>query len=143
MKYSSLHQFFSVAMAIVVLFSTLSVSIGKHYCGDHLVDVALYSEAENCGMEMDDMTLDSHNEGHIVSKKMCCTDTVDLFEGQDELSVEKTQVLEAYQKAFILSFAVVFSGLNVLDTQKDPASDHYSPPTYTRDIQVLNQVFLI
>lgn len=143
MKYSIFHQIFSMVLAIVVLFSTLSVSIGKHYCGDHLVDTALFADAEDCGMEMDEANEICSDEDTVVKKKNCCTDIVDLFEGQDELTVEKTQVLKTDQKIFMLSFAAVFSGLNLLEVQKDPHFEHYSPPVYFRDIHVLNQVFLI
>ena len=130
-------------MTIVVLFSTLSVSIGKHYCGDHLVDMALFAEAEDCGMEVSETGMDAPDEGTSVTKKSCCKDVVDLYEGQDELSVEKPQVLNTDQKVFIVSFAAVFSGLNLFEVQKDPPFEDYSPPVYVRDIQVLNQVFLI
>ena len=133
----------SVAMAILVLVSTLSVSIGKHYCGDHLVDMAIFSEAKDCGMEMSDKNLESSVAGPVIKKKTCCTDVVDLFEGQDELSLEKTHDLKTDQKVFILSFVSILSGLNLLEQPKDPPFEHYSPPTYVKDIQVLNEVFLI
>ena len=129
-------------MALLVFFSTLSVSIGKHYCGDHLVDLAVMAEADKCGMEAGS-GMDIPDEGTAVTKKSCCKDVVDLYEGQDELNVEKTQVLDTDQKIFILTFAAVFSGLNLFEVQKDPPFEDYSPPTYVRDIQVLNQVFLI
>ena len=46
-----LHKIFSLSMALLVLMSTVSVTIEKHFCGDHLVDVAIFSDAEKCGME--------------------------------------------------------------------------------------------
>ena len=136
-------QLISMAMAVLVLISTLSVSIEKHYCGDHLVDVAIFSEAESCGMEMTDMDLSTSDDGPGISKKTCCTDVVNLFQGQDELSVEKTQVLNTDQKVFILAFTAVFSGLITVETEKNPPFEHYSPPMLDEDIQVLNEVFLI
>ena len=42
----------AILMAVVVLFSTMSFTISEHYCGDKLVDSALFSKAEFCGMEM-------------------------------------------------------------------------------------------
>ena len=80
-------QLISMAMAVLVLISTLSVSIEKHYCGDHLVDVAIFSEAESCGMEMTDMDLSTSEDGPSISKKTCCTDVVNLLEGQLWLEV--------------------------------------------------------
>lgn len=141
--YNRFQQFVSIAMALLVIISTLSVSIEKHYCGDHLVDIAFFADAEKCGMEAPDMDKESSDEGSVLMANSCCKDVVDLVEGQDELSVSKTQVLKADQKIFILSFAAVFSGLNILEPQKHIPFEHYSPPKYVRDIQVLNEVFLI
>ena len=130
-------------MAVLVLISTLSVSIGKHYCGEHLVDVAIFAEAEKCDMEVADMGLHSTDEQTVLTAQSCCKDVIDLVEGQDELSLEKTKELNSNQKVFLFSFAYVFSGLLELEPQKDVSFQHYSPPTYSKDIQVLNQVFLI
>lgn len=130
-------------MALLVFISTLSVSIGKHYCGEHLVDVAIFAEAEKCGMEVADMGLEPAEKGTVLMAESCCKDVLDLYEGQDELSLEKTQTLNAAQKVFVLSLAAVFSGLNLPEPQKDPPYEHYSPPKYVRDLQVLNQVFII
>lgn len=123
-------------MALLVLISTLSVSIEKHYCGDHLVDVALFSGAEKCGMES------SESETTDMAQN-CCKDVVDLVEGQDELSLEKVELLSSSQKVFILSFAYAFSELHLPESLDDPPFKHYTPPEIVQDIQVLNDVFVI
>ena len=123
-------------MAMLVLISTLSISIEKHYCGDHLVDIALFSKAETCGMETSD-------DGMPNMAENCCKDVVDLVEGQDELSLEKTQSLSSAQKTFILSFAYIFGGLQLPESLDEPPFEHYAPPEMVQDIQVLNEVFLI
>ncbi len=143
MKYNRYQQFVSVAMALLVFISTLSVSIEKHYCGDHLVDVGIFSDAEDCGMETSDIVLSKATEGTVLTKKSCCKDVIDLHEGQDELSVEITKELNTNQKVFILSMAYVFSGLDFLEPKNNIPFQHYIPPTYSRDFQALNQVFLI
>jgi hypothetical protein len=134
--YKRFQQFISVAMALLVLISTLSVSIEKHYCGDHLVDVAFFTEAQKCGMEASDTDT-------LLTKNSCCKDVIDLLEGQDELNSEKTKDLNTNQKVFIMSFASVFSGLNLLEPQINAQFEHYSPPKVVQDIQILNEVFLI
>ena len=136
-------QITAVAMAVLVLVSTLSVSIEKHYCGEHLVDVSLFAEAEKCGMEAADMAMNTSEEDGLTTKKSCCTDVVDLVEGQDELSLEKTKELSSHQKVFIFSFAYTFSGLFEFEPQNHSPFEHYSPPGFVEDIQVLNEVFLI
>ena len=143
MKHNRFHQIISVAMAMLVFISTLSVSIEKHYCGEHLVDVAIFTEAESCGMEVSDKLIETSDEGKIIKKNMCCTDVVDLIEGQDELSLEQTIDLNTYQKVFIFSFAYAFSGSETLELQNETPFEHYTPPIVVKDIQVLNEAFLI
>lgn len=141
--YNRFQQFFAVALAMLVFISTLSVSIEKHYCGDNLVDFAIFTHAEKCGMEVADEGLNTADDGPMLMAKSCCKDVVDLHEGQDELSLEKTKVLTASQKVFIASFAYVFGGLYDQKTQRDTLFKHYTPPIVVHDIQVMNAVFLI
>ncbi len=141
--YKRFQQFISVAMALLVLISTLSLSIEKHYCGDHLVDVAFFTDVQKCGTEVSDMGLEASDADTVLTKNSCCKDVVDLLEGQDELSLEKTKDLNTNQKVFIMSFASVFSGLNLLEPKNSKQFEHYSPPKVVEDIQILNEVFLI
>ncbi len=134
--YNPFQQLISVTMALLVLISTLSVSIEKHYCGDNLIDVAIFSDAQKCESDVAD-------KGTKLMTQSCCKDVVDLLEGQDELSLKKTKVLNTNQKVFIMSFSYVFSGLNYLEAQNNITFKHYTPPKAVRDIQVLNEVFLI
>lgn len=143
MKNIRILQLISVSMAVLMLISTLSVRIEKHYCGEHLVDVAFFTEAENCGMEVSDKGLEASDEDSLLIKKSCCKDVVDLHEGQDELSLEKTKEFNSYQKVFRLSFIDAFSGLYSLEPENNIPFDHYSPPGFIRDLQILNEVFLI
>ena len=130
-------------MALLVLISTLSISIEKHYCGDHLVDITIFADVQKCGMEASDEVLEVSDEINILMAQSCCKDVIDLYEGQDELSLEKTKVLDTHQKVFIMSFAYVFSGSIDLESQNNTPFIHDTPPKPIRDIQVLNEVFLI
>ncbi|KAA5826289.1 hypothetical protein FPF71_05595 [Algibacter amylolyticus] len=128
-----LHKSFSALMALLVLFSTVSFTIEKHFCGDVLVDVSMFADAEKCEMEALEVLL----------KKTCCKDEIDVFKGQDELTVstfedldfEKQQFLAAFTYSYIDCFAS-------LPKQTIPHKD-YSPPNLVTDIQVLDQVFII
>ena len=126
-------------MAFVVLFSTMSFSISKHYCGDNLVDSALFSKAESCGMELEKP---SPNNDCSIQKSNCCSDVIKQFEGQNEL---ETQVinLDFDQQLFIASF--IYSYINLFEgLEKNIVPfKNYSPPLIVTDIQVLDQVFLI
>ena len=44
------HKIMSLVMAFVVLFSTMSFTVNMHYCGDTLVETAIFQKAKGCGM---------------------------------------------------------------------------------------------
>lgn len=128
-----LHKTFSISLALIVLFSTVSFTIEKHYCGDVLVDVAVFVEAEKCGMEAME----------LAQKKSCCKDEIDVVEGQDELKTASFEDLEFEQQQFLSAFIHSYiNGFESLPKQTIPHKD-YSPPNLVADIQVLDQVFII
>lgn len=126
-------------MAFVVLFSTMSFTISEHYCGSALVNSALFSKAESCGM---DMKMGSTTEDCNIDKEDCCKDVNKIVEGQNEL---ETQVInlgfdqQLFIASFIYSYVNLFEGLD----ENIVPFKYYSPPLIVADIQVLDQVFLI
>lgn len=126
-------------MAFLVLFSTMSLSIDMHFCGDTLVDFKLFQKAENCGMSMDMPMMD------MVSDDMdmhCCSDVEVVLTGQDDLQVSIDQ-LSFEQQTFILTYTFAYIYLfNRVDEQPTLFKE-YSPPILTRDVQILDQTFLI
>jgi hypothetical protein len=134
-KLAYIHNFFSVALSLLVLFSTLSFKVEKHYCGENLVDTAIFSEAKKCG------GMDS--EEVLYVKKPCCKDTVDIFEGQDELNTSDFEDLNQTVKLTLIAYAYSYSLLfESLPKRIIPHKD-YSPPNLTKDIQVLDETYLI
>jgi hypothetical protein len=134
-KFSNIHKAFSVALSFLVLFSTLSFTVERHYCGDNLVDTAVFTDVKKCG------SMDSENMVYVI--KPCCKDIVDVFEGQDELSttdLEKVdQTLKLTLVAYFFSYNALFESL---PKQIIPHKD-YSPPNLIKDIQVLDETYLI
>nr|WP_255573037.1 hypothetical protein [Hanstruepera marina] len=131
------HRVFSVGMALLVLFSTVSFTVEKHYCGDVLVDVSLFAEVQKCAMEAYEM------EQSSITKKSCCKDTIDVVQGQDELTVKTFDDLEFEQQVFLTTFS--YSYLNLFEDLQEREISHqdYSPPNLVYDIQVRDQAFLI
>ena len=136
-------QFFqkilSVFMTFVVLFSTMSFTINDHYCGAELVSSSFFIKGDTCGMEVQN-SLDE--EDCTVQKDNCCSDVVIIVEGQDELKLNysKTKIAEQiFFAAFIRSYIDLFEGL---ETNIIPFKD-YSPPLLFKDIQALDEVYLI
>ena len=120
-------------LALLVLLSTVSFTIEKHYCGDTLVDVSVFSEAQKCAMEAME----------ILQKKTCCKDEVNVVKGQDELKFSSFEDLEFSQQQFITAYLYTYIDLfEGLPKQIIPHKD-YSPPNLVADIQVLDQVFII
>ena len=129
----------AVGLAILVLFSTVSFTIHKHYCGDVLVDTSLFAEADSCGMKANTPIAEDRC---TVQMKNCCKDVVDVIEGQDDLKID-FHSLDLQQQVFITSF--VYSYINLFETV-DKETIHfrdYSPPLIVRDIHILDEVYLI
>ena len=59
-----------------MLCSTVSFTIEKHFCGDKLIDVSVFSEADKCNMEASGMKAEG------ITKKPCCKDEVNMVKGQ-------------------------------------------------------------
>ncbi len=127
-------------MALVVVFSTMSFTISSHFCGDTVVDVSYFSKASSCGMEMKQ---DLNNKDCSISKKNCCKDVTKVIEGQDDLKKSAFDNLSFDQQVFVASFCYsyinLFKGLH----NKVIPFKNYSPPLVVKDIQALDEVYLI
>jgi len=126
------HKVISLMMAFLVLLSTVSFTIEKHFCGDTLIDSAIFSQAQGCGMEMSS-----------TEKKQCCKDELELVKGQDKLKLSKFEEISLHHQVIFSSFAYSFLNLfDFIDKEIVPHKD-YSPPHLVTDIQILDQVFII
>lgn len=138
MNYTLSHKVTSVLLALIVLLSTLSLSVEKHFCGDTLVDVAIFSHSKKCGMEMADM-----DSGKALKAKSCCKDEVQIIEGQDDLLVKSMDDFEGLQIHFIVAFTHSYFQLFEDVTEPEVPYQNYKPPKIIQDIQVLHETFLI
>ena len=125
-------------MAFVVLFSTMSFTLDMHYCGDSLMDVAIFHKVATCGMEMEKPTSDSCS----VTKKDCCNDEQVVVDGQDELQLSFNKI-SFEQQIFITSF--VYSYINLFEgVEKNVTSfEDYEPPLVIREIFKIYETYLI
>jgi len=126
-------------MSFVVLFSTMSFTINMHYCGDTLVETALFHKAKGCGMEMDG--LPANSECSVV-KKGCCSEEQFTMQGQDELQLTFDKLTFEKQllfTSFIYSYVLLFEGVEDNVT----AYEDYPPPVVTRQIYKLDETYLI
>lgn len=124
----------SSVLALLVLVSTFSFTVDKHFCGNMLVDLAIFSEADTCGMDM--------QSEMGLAEDSCCTNQKTAVEGQDELKISFNS-LDLDQQIFLSTFTHTFINLfEGTPVEVIPFKD-YSPPLLVADIQVLDQVFLI
>lgn len=132
------HKIMSFTMAFVVLFSTMSFTVNMHYCGDNLVETAIFHKAKGCGMEMQKPS----TEGCAITKKNCCNDEQLVVDGQDELQLQ-VDIISFEQHLFIASFVYTYiNGFEGLD--KNVSSfEEYKPPLVIRQIFKIDETYLI
>lgn len=127
----------SVAMALLVLMSTLSFTMEKHFCGDRLIDFAIFSQANTCGMEAENAV------SSTADKTTCCKDEVEIFKGQDKLKKASLEDFHFDQPVFVISLVYFYRNPFIGLTEKNIPHKNYSPPRLVTDIQIINQVFII
>jgi len=132
----AVHKMFSVVLALLVLLSTLSFTIDKHFCGETLVDSAIFSKAKTCGMEMEDAQ-------ETGLKKSCCKEEVDIIKGQDELKLTSFDNLKFQQQVFITSFVYSYIYPIIELKENEITFDDYPPPLIVKTIYKLDEVYLI
>ena len=124
-------------MAFLVLLSTVSFTVEKHFCGDHLIDVAVFSKAEKCGTETMAVQMSE------MTKKSCCKDVVDLIEGQDELKINPFDELDHDTQDFVVAFLVSYNNLFEGLPEQIVPFQNYSPPQLIVDRTIWHEVYLI
>nr|WP_100615201.1 hypothetical protein [Confluentibacter citreus] len=132
-----LHKAFSVTLTLLVLVSTMSFTVEKHFCGNTLVETAVFTEAKGCGMDMSKFQTTENK------KNNCCKNEVEVVKGQDKLKTTAFDDLKYHQQLFFTSY--VYSFVNLFEGLSEQIIPHknYSPPNLVADIQVLDQVFII
>jgi len=132
------HKTMSLVMAFVVLFSTMSFTLDMHYCGDTLVDTAIFQKAKGCGMEMKSPS----TKGCAITKKNCCSDAQLVLAGQNELQL-KVASLSFEQQLFIASF--VYTYVNLFEGLDRNISSYsaYRPPPVIRQLYKIGETYLI
>ena len=126
-------------LSLMVILSSLMIVVDEHYCGDTLVDISFFGEADGCGMENMGMI----SSGNLEMKQSdCCKDQqnfvqVSVFNKEKDLNKQYNKV----------DFSTINSsiGLDVyqsLASEKDGYKD-FSPPEIHQNFQILYQTFLI
>jgi hypothetical protein len=127
----------TLASAILVLFSSSSFMVGIHLCSGHVQDVALFTHAEDCGMEKRIPVC------HRTGEKPCCENKAIVHKGDDFKASVNGAVLPLVS-AIDLELPHVLLSEVIPSLQVTPTRYHnYDPPLRQADMTVSLQVFLI
>lgn len=126
----------SIALALLVLISSTSFMVGMHFCGGHVQDIALFSKAEPCMMEL--KTPPCHKQA-----EPCCDDETVVHKGQEFKA-------QAAQPHLLAPSPIDIEQPQVLISEIIPSSAvskvkylNYDPPLPLQDLVVEHHVFLI
>ncbi len=125
-------------MTFVVLFSTMSFTVNMHYCGDTLVESAIFQKAKGCGMEMEKPS----TEECSITKKNCCDDKQLAIEGQDELQLQVDKITFE-QQVFIASLVYTYSNLFEGLDNNVSSFEEYKPPLVIMQLYKIDETYLI
>tara|TARA_R100000789_G_C2914682_1_gene124420 strand:+ start:180 stop:566 length:387 start_codon:yes stop_codon:yes gene_type:complete len=123
------HQILSSLMALLVLASTVSWTVDKHICMGRVMDISFFAHADDCGMDM-------------KMEKSCCDDESFTVQGQDDLKLS-FENFSLDEQVFLVSFVQTYFQLFETDSEELTPFSEYNPPPLIRDVQVLDQTFLI
>jgi hypothetical protein len=129
----------AICLAFLVMASTMSFTINEHYCGGDLVDASLFVKANTCMMEGMEM---SNSSDTSIVKDTCCNDVITVVDGQDEAHQNGKQ-LSFDQQLFIATFLYTYSNLFSNKENSIVSYSDYIPPKLVKDIQALDETFLI
>lgn len=126
-------------MATLLLVTTSSFSVYKHFCDDNLVEVSRYTQTDKCcDVEIKNKPTSTLN----FSEKDCCTSETNIipqltFKNSKPLKINKSHLV------FITSFYYVF--INKLEdfNVKTNYNNNFSPPLIVCNKQIQHQAFLI
>ncbi len=129
----------STTLALLLLVSTTSWKVEKHYCLGHVVDISLFSASNGCGMEEGASAVEQNGTQY---ENACCSDVTIIMQGQDDLAIAFNDFTIDQQQ---LLFAFSYSYFNFLyaENVQRVVHQHYLPPSIVKDLQVLDETFLI
>jgi hypothetical protein len=132
------HKCLSLALTVLVLFTTVSLTVEKHFCGDNLIDFSLFSPAEKCGMAIEPSSLN-----HESVEKSCCKDVIEVISAQSQLDTNSKNSFSEFQKQFAAVFVYSYAGLFSDYSDSHTSFITYAEPALVYDLNLLEQVFLI
>jgi len=135
-KFLAHHKITSVVLSFLVLFSTLSFSIEKHFCGDNLVDTAVFTKAKSC-------CASKIKANTATTKDSCCKNEIDYLSGQDELQLTAHTYIPLVVNVILPVVDVHSMHVFAVQTSEKLTKPPYKPPQLVKDIHIHYETFLI
>ena len=101
------------------------------------MNVSLFAHAEDCGMAMSDVISDDTHE-----EDSCCDNETVVVDGLDDLKISFSD-FNLDQQLFLVTFTYSYFALLQVQTERPVPNEHYPPPLLIKNIQLLDEVFLI
>ncbi len=145
MKHSFTYKLLSVIVSLLVLFSSLSFTIEKHFCEGEMHS-SIFSNSEELCIEGSPKCHNEEAESSCCSSNVkeskCCLNTSEFVEG---IAVEQQAQIEQSIRLFPVFFLVsdYFSVSSILKTVRFFTEEFVIPPPKTHDLGILFQVFRI
>ena len=126
--------------AFLVLSSTLSFAVSKHYCAGKLKDVSLFISSKNCmGQNVFSATSSS---SYGINAIPCCETEINFHEGQDQL-VKNSPTIQIDAIDSFVNRSHSNEPTFVSCFVRKIAKQSISPPNRKSHIHIFHQVFLI
>ena len=126
-------------LAALLVLSTTSFTVHKHFCGSFLVDISLVLPTAGCGMEQ---AIQPENNCEQSKLPGCCTDKQELVQGQDTLTLDFISV--DLQQLFFPTFHTnSHVELSELPLQTSTMVFENGPPLYKQPLYILHDALLI
>jgi hypothetical protein len=136
LKIKFLHSTFTTVLSVLVLFSTLSLSVEKHFCGDKLVDAAFFTAKKCKGHD------DNSNESNDTEHN-CCKDEVEFIESQSDIIIKVFDDFEPLHHKTVDAYLYVNTDFSHIVSNQAIPNQFCHSSRFVRDIQLLDEVFLI
>ena len=116
----------NILLVMLLLTTTIGFSVSKHYCGSHLVEVSINSEAEPCCNDMENPN--------------CCHNETEYFQLKEDLvtpvSLENTRIA-GFDILFPLVFVYFFNASGNIETEVSNFAESQPPRTIQAKLSLM------
>ena len=134
----------AILLAVIILIMNLGLSVNNHFCSGKLASSSLtvgFGDA-GCGMENGQASCEAPMQSNSLNKVDCCDTRHVQLQVEDDYN--ETNVSDAtINLKFVALFVISYYNDYFLGSTQQENFFAYSPPILERDLEVLNQVFLL